>query len=167
LHDERVSNNAEFNYLSEAFAYRKARSEDDTISLNEKKRLQEKTDREVFWLALENKRRVALGKAPITSLDELDKEERSIVSDDAPHANEIAVPESTDGETTEPDSINEMANSASPISVLKTDDAHEKLEEEEEDTTPDPFLVESGHILLDLISLEERTAAGLKRSRDT
>jgi hypothetical protein len=49
--------------------------------------------------------------------------------------------------------------------VSKTDDARE--EPEEEDTTPDPYLVESGHILLDLISLEERTAAGLKQSRDT
>lgn len=168
LHDERVSNNAEFNYLSEAFAYRKARSEDDTISLNEKKRLQEKTDREGFWLALENKRRVALGQEPIASLDELDEEEPSIASNDSPHASPTNVPKTSDSETAGPDSSNEMADSASPISVLKTDDEHEKPEEkEEEDTTPDPYLVESGHILLDLISLEERTAAGLKQSRDT
>ena len=169
LHDERVLNNAEFNYLSEAFAYRKARSEDDTISLNEKKRLQEKTDREGFWLALENKRRVALGQEPIASLDELDEEEPNIASNEAPHASPTNVPITSDGETAGPDSSNQMADSTSPISALKTDGAHEKPEEEEEeeDTTPDPYLVESGHILLDLISLEERTAAGLKQSRDT
>ena len=169
LHDARVSNNAEFNYLAEAFAYRKARSEDDTISLNEKKRLQEKTDREGFWLALENKRRVALGQEPIASLDELDEEEPNIASNEAPHASPTNVPITSDGETAGPDSSNQMADSTSPISALKTDGAHEKPEEEEEeeDTTPDPYLVESGHILLDLISLEERTAAGLKQSRDT
>ena len=32
-------------------------------------------------------------------------------------------------------------------------------DEPEEESEPDPYLVESGHILLDLISLEERTAA--------
>ena len=154
LHDERVSNNAEFNYLSEAFAYRKARSENDTISLNEKKRLQEKTDREGFWLALENKRRVALGEEPIASLDELDEEEPSIASNDG------------SAQATPLYDV-EMVDPASAISVLQTDDAHEIPEEEEEDKTPDPYLIESGHILLDLISLEERTAAGLKQSRDT
>ena len=154
LHDERVSNNAEFNYLSEAFAYRKTRSENDTISLNEKKRLQEKTDREGFWLALENKRRVALGEEPIASLDELAEEEPSIASNDG------------SAQATPLYDV-EMVDPASAISVLQTDDAHEILEEEEEDKTPDPYLIESGHILLDLISLEERTAAGLKQSRDT
>ena len=154
LHDERVSNNAEFNYLSEAFAYRKTRSENDTISLNEKKRLQEKTDREGFWLALENKRRVALGEEPIASLDELAEEEPSIASNDG------------SAQATPLYDV-EMVDPASAISVLPTDDAHEIPEEEEEDKTPDPYLIESGHILLDLISLEERTAAGLKQSRDT
>ena len=154
LHDERVSNNAEFNYLSEAFAYRKTRSENDTISLNEKKRLQEKTDRESFWLALENKRRVALGEEPIASLDELAEEEPSIASNDG------------SAQATPLYDV-EMVDPASAISVLQTDDAHEIPEEEEEDKTPDPYLIESGHILLDLISLEERTAAGLKQSRDT
>ena len=154
LHDERVSNNAEFNYLSEAFAYRKTRSENDTISLNEKKRLQEKTDREGFWLALENKRRVALGEEPIASLDELAEEEPSIASNDG------------SAQATPLYDV-EMVDPASAISVLQTDDAHEIPEEEEEDKTPDPYLIESGHILLDLISLEERTAAGLKQSRDT
>ena len=146
LHDERVSDNAEFNYQAEAFAYRKSRNEDNTISLNEEQRLQEKSDREDFWLALENKKRVALGQEPIASLDELDEEEPTIASNDASAASEIA-------------------GSSSAIPISKTDDARE--EPEEEDTTPDPYLVESGHILLDLISLEERTAAGLKQSRDT
>jgi hypothetical protein len=58
-----------------------------------------------------------------------------------------------------------MAGSGSAIPVSATDTSGK--EPEEEDTTPDPYLVETGHILLDLISLEERTAAGLKQSRGT
>ncbi|MGV0035172.1 MAG: carboxy terminal-processing peptidase [Candidatus Azotimanducaceae bacterium WSBS_2022_MAG_OTU7] len=63
-HDERVADNADFNYLKEAFAYRKSAQilEDNTVSLNEEQRLQEKSDREDFWLALENKKRPAPGQ---------------------------------------------------------------------------------------------------------
>ena len=169
LHDERVSDNAEFNYLEEAFAYRKTRNEDDTVSLNEEQRKQEKSDREEFWLALENKKRVALGQEPIASLDELDEEEPTIASNDASAASPAIDPTTGDSETAEPGHISEIAGSSSALPVSKADDAREKAqaEPEEEDTTPDPYLVESGHILLDLISLEERTAAGLKASRDT
>ncbi|MBT6892430.1 MAG: carboxy terminal-processing peptidase, partial [Gammaproteobacteria bacterium] len=169
LHDERVSDNAEFNYLEEAFAYRKTRNEDDTVSLNEEQRKQEKSDREEFWLALENKKRVALGQEPIASLDELDEEEPTIASNDASAASPAIDPTTGDSETAEPGHISEIAGSSSALPVSKADDAREKAqaEPEEEDTTPDPYLEESGHILLDLISLEERTAAGLKASRDT
>ncbi len=165
LHDERVSDNPEFNYLTEAFAYRKTRNEDDTISLNEEQRLQEKSDRENFWLALENKKRVALGQEPIASLDELDEEEPTIASNDASAASPASVPTTGESETAEPASNSEIAGSNSAIPVAGADDAREEPEEEE--SSPDPYLVESGHILLDLISLEERTAAGLKQSRDT
>ena len=165
LHDERVSDNPEFNYLTEAFAYRKTRNEDDTISLNEEQRLQEKSDRENFWLALENKKRVALGQEPIASLDELDEEEPTIASNDASAASPASVPTTGESETAEPASNSEMVDSNSAIPVAGADDAREEPGEEE--SSPDPYLVESGHILLDLISLEERTAAGLKQSRDT
>ena len=165
LHDERVSDNPEFNYLMEAFAYRKTRNEDDTISLNEEQRLQEKSDRENFWLALENKKRVALGQEPIASLDELDEEEPTIASNDASAASPASVPTTGESETAEPASNSEMVDSNSAIPVAGADDAREEPGEEE--SSPDPYLVESGHILLDLISLEERTAAGLKQSRDT
>ena len=149
----------------EAFAYRKTRNEDDTISLNEEQRLQEKSDRENFWLALENKKRVALGQEPIASLDELDEEEPTIASNDASAASPASVPTTGESETAEPASNSEMVDSNSAIPVAGADDAREEPGEEE--SSPDPYLVESGHILLDLISLEERTAAGLKQSRDT
>jgi len=141
------------------------RNEDDTISLNEEQRLQEKSDRENFWLALENKKRVSLGQEPIASLDELDEEEPTIASNDASAASPAIAPTTRESETAEPASNSEIAGSNSAIPVAGADDAREEPEVEE--SSPDPYLVESGHILLDLISLEERTAAGLKQSRDT
>ena len=83
LHHNRVADNPEFNYLKEAFAYRKARTEDNTVSLNELARIQEKEDSEAFWLALENKKRSALGQDTLASLDDLDADE-PIVADATP-----------------------------------------------------------------------------------
>ncbi|MGV0035171.1 MAG: hypothetical protein ACNYPE_09465 [Candidatus Azotimanducaceae bacterium WSBS_2022_MAG_OTU7] len=54
-----------------------------------------------------------------------------------------------------------MAGAGSAIPAPKPDVA-DAAPLEEEDKIPDPYLVETGHILLDLISLEERTAAALK-----
>ena len=164
LHDERVADNADFNYLKEAFAYRKARNEDNTVSLNEEQRLQEKSDREDFWLALENKKRLALGQETIASLDELDEEEPTVASNDSPDASAAGaaiVPVNADGGATEPEPGSEMAGAGSAIPAPKPDVA-DAAPLEEEDKIPDPYLVETGHILLDLISLEERTAAALK-----
>jgi carboxyl-terminal processing protease len=165
LHDERVADNADFNYLKEAFAYRKARNEDNTVSLNEVQRLQEKSDREGFWLGLENKKRLALGQKAIASLDELNEKEPTVASIDSPDAGAAGaaiVPENSNGETTEPVPGSEMAGSDPAIPVLETATTGEEHGEENE--TPDPYLVETGHILLDLISLEERTAAELRQS---
>ncbi|MFT7219027.1 MAG: carboxyl-terminal processing protease [Candidatus Azotimanducaceae bacterium] len=177
LHLQRVADNPEFNYLKEAFAYRKARSEDDSVSLNEKTRLAEKTTRENFWIELENKKRLALGMAVITSLDDLNPSKPAIAdsggSDNAGGA--AIVP---DGEGQETDGLvpsSEMAiidqpvidaGESTPGESTPGDDQDKKnvassdsSVEPDEDKLPDPFLVESGHILLDLISLEKRTAA--------
>lgn len=162
LHEERIADNPEFNYLKEAFAYRKARSEDDYVSLNKDERLQEKEEREAFWLALENKKREALGQDVLASLDDLDKEEEPTVASTEPAQVEgstggAIVPDSKEGEEPVPGS--EMAGSGTLVPAVGEAEAEEENEE-----TPDPYLVESGHILLDLISLEERTAAELKQS---
>ncbi len=162
LHEDRVADNPDFNYLKEAFAYRKARSEDDYVSLNKEVRMREKEEREAFWLTLENKKREALGMDVLASLDDLDSEEEPTVAsvEEAPVQVEgstggAIVPDNEEGEAPVPGS--EMAGSGTTLPA-----ADSEKESEEED--PDPYLVESGHILLDLISLEERTAAELKPS---
>ena len=206
LHHNRVADNPEFNYLKEAFAYRKARSEDDSVSLNEKTRLAEKTTRENFWIELENKKRIALGMAVITSLDDLDPSKPKLAdsgaSDNAGGAaivpngdgqgadekvpgSEMAIidqpviasaGESTPGESTPGESTpgkstpgestpgestpgeSTPGNTADDKEKVASSDSNVEVEADD-DKLPDPYLVESGHILLDLISLEKRTAA--------
>ncbi len=165
LHSDRVSTNPEFNYLKEAFAYRKARNEDNTITLNEQARLDEKSARETFWLDLENRKREALGQDTIASLDELDEETVTVA--DASEASTSPATPLDGGAVIVPD---QPAGSENPVEgsemaiVTPPDSAGEppaaELDSEAEaPEDPDPYLVESGHILLDLISLEERTAA--------
>lgn len=186
LHEERVAENPDFNYLKEAFAYRKARSEDNTVSLNEQQRLQEKSARETFWLELENKKRMALGLGALASLDELNEETPTVAANTSSPATlptsggaaivpDVTVPDTNTGadaqstpSTPEPVAGSEMAVNDNAVSVPEgtvTPDAAEESSESGEEDLPDPYLVESGHILLDLIFLEKRTALEPKTSR--
>ncbi len=154
LHLERVANHPDFNYLKEAFAYRKARKEENTISLNEIQRLAEKQDRETFWLALENRKRLAQGLDALASLDELTADEPEVANSEAPAGGEGAlVPSPQEGEDDGPVPGNEMAGAGA--ANIKTDS----------EEPVDFRLIEGGHILLDLISLEKRTADDGLRSR--
>ena len=168
LHLDQVSDNAEFEYLREAFAYRKEQNEDNTVSLNEVARITEKKDREAFWLALENKKRVAQGLETIASLDDLNPEETVIASATPPLSSGGAaiVPDGeSDGEATPVDG-SEMAGLVDiPSNIPASTDETSSPDAEEDEQADDPYLVESSHILLDLISLEERTAADLLRSQ--
>jgi carboxyl-terminal processing protease len=162
LHDQRVSTNPEYNYLKEAFAYRKSRSELISISLNEAERIADKQEREDFWLALENKKRVALGQDALASLDELNEEELTLAAIETTPTNGAAIV--TDGEagdTPVPGSemaIADLPSVETPVTGSKPDDTADT------DDTPDPYLIESGHILLDLITLGEQTAAKQRSS---
>ena len=172
LHHDRVANDPEFTYLREAFAYRKSQSNDDTVSLNEQERILEKTEREDFWLGLENRKRAALGEDLLASLDELNEEAEPILASiEAPTTNPASNPTAgaaivPDADPTNPQGSvtgSEMAGigTAAVIPALSTSTESESAEEEV-DEQPDPYLVETGQILLDLISLEERTSARLR-----
>ena len=159
LHQDRISDNADFNYLKDAFAYRKARSEEDVISLSEARRRQEQADREAFWLALENTKRAAQGLEALASLDDLNEEEEPVLAEASSQVTPgtgAIVPDNADEQGSAPVPGSEMAGaSGSPESPLPADLDPEATEEDE---PVDPYLVESGHILLDLITLEETTA---------
>lgn len=170
-HQERVADNPDFNYLREAFAYRKARSDRKFITINEAQRLSEKAEREAFWVALENKKRLALGEEPIASLDDLNKDEDEAATDEEPpalpagaasQAGAAIVPEAEPGSG--PTDGSEMAIVTPPAAPeaapsLPPEGSPDSTPAEETKEDPaDPYLVESGQILLDLISLTERTA---------
>lgn len=161
LHVGRVATNPEFNYLKEAFAYRKAQNEDDTVSLNEAVRISERNDREAFWLALENKKREALGMDVVASLSDLDEEEPQVAGIETPAATSGAaiVPDRQEGDEAEPAEGSEMAG-AGVVEMNQT-------AEVDDDEAEDPYLVETGHILLDLISLKERTAAERRHAKNS
>ena len=71
----------------------------------------------------------------------------------------------SDGEATPVDG-SEMAGLVDiPSNIPASTDETLSPDAEEDEQADDPYLVESSHILLDLISLEERTAADLLRSQ--
>ena len=75
-----MANDPDFEYLTEAFSYRKARSKDTLVTLSQATRQREKEQADEFWLALENKRRVAKGQEILASLDDLNIDEPALAS---------------------------------------------------------------------------------------
>ena len=86
LHQARVADDAEFNYLRTLAAKAKERSERTHLSLNEDVRRQEKDEEDAWRLALENGLRAIQGKEPLASLDDLDNEEEDTEEDPAEDA---------------------------------------------------------------------------------
>ena len=164
LHAERVKNDPDFNYLKEAFAYRRDRNLDTTVSLNEAVRRQEKDDVETFWVTIENTKRAAQGLDPIMSLDDLKEDtEPTLAEVSSPATGGITSPDEKGPPADEGLTGNEMAGvittaPADPTSIATPlpDPATEAAEKKEPE--PDAYILESGNILLDFISLQNRTA---------
>lgn len=76
-HDERVSDNPEFQYVRDQMASLQEVRAKTNVSLNWEKRKQEKEDLEKRRLSIENKRRLALGEKPYKDIEELRKETES------------------------------------------------------------------------------------------
>ena len=148
MHQERISIDPEFIYEQEAIAYRRERSSDNVISLNEQKRIQEKDEAEAFWLALENKKRAAKGLEGIASLDELNAE--PAIAGSSGHDTLISVP-MVDPEATEEISGEKLTGSEVAGVTSSGQEPPEKV------YSPDAFISETGNILLDLISLKKIT----------
>lgn len=73
LHQRRVKNSPDFKYLLEFNAHFKELEKKKTISLNEKQRLREQQEAKKWALKLENTLRLAKGKKPYASYEELKK----------------------------------------------------------------------------------------------
>ncbi|HEY0964117.1 MAG TPA: carboxy terminal-processing peptidase [Pseudomonadales bacterium] len=123
-HDERLSTDPDFVYIRAQIAKAIEQRDDNRITLNEEKLLAERAADDAWRLDTENARRVAKGLEPLASVDDLDE------GSDLAGGDELSNPND--------------ANLDEPAPV----DTEEDEEEEE-----DPYLVESGRILLDLIGL--------------
>jgi carboxyl-terminal processing protease len=115
------------------------------ITLNEKLRKQEREDNETERLAIENKRRKAKG---MTLLNEL-KSDSDI--GDTKHGREQKNSEKDNDKSID----NEISKDNSKNNNIKVGD-DKKLADQEE---PDALLFETGNILTDLMSLNEKTVA--------
>ena len=71
LHNSRVAQNKEFNYLLSDIAEYKAEKDDKTISLNLAERKEKKESRKVKQLKRANERLAMMGKEKVTDLDDL------------------------------------------------------------------------------------------------
>ena len=165
LHDTRSATDPEFIYMRDAAAYRQVRSKQEVISLNLATRQQDKTDSDDFWLNLENTKRKRQDLEPIASLDELNPKR---------HEPELALGPATDVITTGVDDGTSLAKpgpkepTATPPALIDINGeaaSDDSLPPLKADATPDPHLIESGNILLDLISLEKRMAAENRRQQ--
>ncbi|MGV3593181.1 MAG: carboxy terminal-processing peptidase, partial [Gammaproteobacteria bacterium] len=124
-HDERLNEDPDFIYIRAQIAKAIEQRDDNRITLNEEKLLAERAADDAWRLETENARRVAKGLEPLASVDELDE------------GTDLA---GADGELSNPNDAN-------------LDDPDPVGAEEGESEEDDPYLVESGRILLDLIGL--------------
>lgn len=157
LHSDRVKNDPDFNYLKEAFAYRRNRNLETSISLNEEVRRQRKDDVETFWVTIENRKRVAQGLDPIRSLDDLEEENEPALAGVGTPATGITTPNAGE-QTGDGLTGNELAGNT-PAQTSDSTGTAVPLRDKEVEPIRDAYVVETGSILLDFISLQHRTAA--------
>jgi carboxyl-terminal processing protease len=131
-HDARLASDPDFEFIRAEIAKGIEQREDNTITLNEAKLLEERDADDAWRLEIENARRVAKGEAPVASIEELN-------GDADADGDDAAVGPGPDGQfAPDPNDL----------------DAPDEIGANDEDAEEDPYLVESGRILLDLIGLQ-------------
>jgi len=98
LSGERKKGNAELNYLVEQVALANDDNDVEIVSLNEDRRRARREARTEAALAIENRRRRALGKEPLASLDEKGEQAESADTDPAEGDEETAMHTSGDSD---------------------------------------------------------------------
>lgn len=160
LHRQRATTDPEFAYMETAIKYRRERADRNYITLNEQKRIQDKEEEDAFWLSLENTKRVAMGLKPVESLDALDEEDDMVASTGGAGAPGItsASTEKSEGSDEDGENLqgNEMAGLIEESDSESSDDGNPK--NPHDNGRDDVYLEETGHILMDFISISNRTA---------
>lgn len=144
---QRVAADPDFNFIEAQIQHMIDTRDRNQLTLNESKLLAEREAEDAWRLEIENKRRVAKGQEPLASLDDLDDEEQG---------DQIAT---VDDFADAPVARDEENNEESGQNLSGTDEQEEKADE------PDPYLVESGRILLDLLELQQGDALTMSLRR--
>jgi len=157
LHAERVATDPEFQYVTAAYEYRKARRDRNSVTLNEAARQAEQSESKAFWLNLTNRKRVAQGLPEVASLEELETDGaptalQDNLSDSLGLPGQDAQPAGSkeDGDKQTPNTQEDPSASESELSVAVSSDDTED--------TPDAYVIEAGHILADFLTLRRQTA---------
>lgn len=131
-HESRMQSDPDFLFIRAEIDKVKEDQADNLLTLNEAKLLEERKVRDEWRLTLENQRRAAKGMEPLADTKALDAEAES--------SDEVALETgAADGEEA--------------TSAEDADAAEDKKKE------PDPYLVESGRVLMDMIGLQGNTLA--------
>ena len=136
LYEERSEANPDFVYLEDQIAMATQTRKLEQLPLNEEKRIALRESQESKALAIENKRRVAKGEAPLTSLDE---EEEAVEQGETDEVAEVA--EQND------DTVADVSDSS--------EDTASETADSDEDETPDVLLTEAGNVLVDALVLKK------------
>ena len=81
-HLKRINKDPEFQFLVDATALNRERREIKTITLNEKKRWEDRQSRDNERLVIENKKRKGLGEKPFETISELDNDQKNRLDSD-------------------------------------------------------------------------------------
>ncbi|GAB5414409.1 MAG: carboxy terminal-processing peptidase [Congregibacter sp.] len=146
MFETRSQADPEFAYLRDQLAIAEENRAIQSVSLNEAVRRAERKEREHRALEIENKRRQALGKEPLASIDELDEESESDEADE-----DVLADATDDGdgeETADGDNDSGLA-----------DDEGIEIVSAEELSHEDVLLSEAGNLLVDVLLLREQAYA--------
>lgn len=140
-HQSRIEQDPEFAYLNDLVNRNREQAARTQISLNEAKRRQEQAEDEAWRVELENRRRMALGKEPIKDMEQLRQ---------LSEAGEAA-----GGIPGGPPPLSSLDDEGMPIDE---DEAGSDDPAASEDDALDGLLQETGHILIDYVTLRQSVA---------
>ena len=152
-HQSRIESNPDFIYLHNQKELMTELRQRTDITLNEKKRKQEREDNEKQRLEIENKRRKAKGMELLTELKS---------DDDSDKKDAKKKKEKTDAENKDEKDI---ADAKSDVDSSENQSAENKSSEDEsneEEKEPDALLMETGNILVDLMRLTKTPTTAQK-----
>jgi carboxyl-terminal processing protease len=152
-HQSRIESNPDFIYLHNQKELMTELRQRTDITLNQKKRKQEREDNEKQRLEIENKRRKAKGMELLTELKS---------DDDSDKKDAKKKKENTDAENKDEKDI---ADAKSDDNASENDSSENKSSEDEsdkEDKEPDALLMETGNILVDLMRLTKTPTTAQK-----